>query len=700
MRLLRESLAESLGWFISNFTLAQSETKSTYSSEGPLDTPRPLKRNMSIRFPVVPTTSGSESASETRSPGFSKASVPTRSHYRVASGQNAVLLDAALRRPNITPLVGNERIRSNSESILQASQNTRNKRMGMVTRKNPDLGAVDETRTNRFSHHSRGQSHGSALRDKYSDGLRNGANNSLNYTSPNDTDRQRGTFVRRLSSLPEQKRESQFPDQVIEGVKGILYSLHQIHSHIGPLVNLIANIQKLDVGGIHHDATTCLEILDKDLHNFENNVPKTEQDRLSSTKTIKTACKACISVYEQIGSIVKANAPQLVSHADERHLRTLLILLYGSLVEARNAASSLGADTPRIQEQDHQPVSAIALVASQVRDRSATPTRERPNPERPPKPSIAIPRPGTSKSSNLTTTPQSAVPVHLNGGGRSNGRSKVLNGFTPSPVAYTPQSAGSFTSPGTPVNRSRSNTQGAKDQEQALFEHIFLTAATSVDHGLRVVPIMNERFSSCLKVAQEKYAAKAICDLWHRLISRSRFCIEMCEVLKKRLSTIKLKDPDERNATDFWKLCIKYVNSFVKLLSAVREAKELDFIDINIVKLFYPVQKAARGITLLINTSPWLHLLSEPTPQLPPQQQPFFNGKYPRSRTGSASGSSPYVNNSVPATPLSAALGPAAQATVPIAPAGSANFDRSFQGDVFQRADSLLSMQQTMLYRR
>src|SRR5204863_502222 len=49
----------------------------------------------------------------------------------------------------------------------------------------------------------------------------------------------------------------------------------------------------------------------------------------------------------------------------------------------------------------------------------------------------------------------------------------------------------------------------------------------------------------------------------------------------------------------------------------------------------------------------------------------------------------------LPATPLSAALGPAAQATVPSTPA-SAYSDRFFAGDVFQRADSLLSMQSAM----
>jgi hypothetical protein len=60
--------------------------------------------------------------------------------------------------------------------------------------------------------------------------------------------------------------------------------------------------------------------------------------------------------------------------------------------------------------------------------------------------------------------------------------------------------------------------------------------------------------------------------------------------------------------------------------------------------------------------------------------------------TQASTGASP-VSVPLPATPLSAALGPAAQATVPTTPA-SAYTDQFFAGNVFQRADSLLNMPQ------
>lgn len=47
----------------------------------------------------------------------------------------------------------------------------------------------------------------------------------------------------------------------------------------------------------------------------------------------------------------------------------------------------------------------------------------------------------------------------------------------------------------------------------------------------------------------------------------------------------------------------------------------------------------------------------------------------------------------LPATPLSAALGPAAQATIPSTPATAAYGDSFFRGDVFARADALQQQQ-------
>jgi len=435
---------------------AAKESGDGSSSDGPLDTPRPLKRNLSLRFPVKVSTSGSESASDMRSPGFQRPPIPTRSHYRVASGQNDVLQNAALRRPGLTPLsAGNERNRSNSESILQATQNNRSKRMGIVTKKNSDLRTVDET--NRNSHHFRGQSHSSVLRDKHSNGVRNGGSSS---SSPRDSERQRGVFVRRLSSLPEYKRESHSPDSIIEGAKGVLYSLHQVQPHISTLISVIKDgtSKRSSLERVYHIAITHLDHLDQELHIIDTKANISHEEKIRSTSNISFAASACIKAYRHIGNILLRNLSQLVADGDQRYIRTLILLVYGSLIEARNACWSLRITPQRFntQKSRHLRISTIEEERPKRRDRSITPTRERPNPERRFRNGGLVQHPSNHSQFNSISSTNSTVPLYVNGRSRSNSRTNTLPISAASSVANTPRSGESFMGPGTPMIRSRS----------------------------------------------------------------------------------------------------------------------------------------------------------------------------------------------------------------------------------------------------
>ncbi len=685
---------------------AAKESGDGSSSDGPLDTPRPLKRNLSLRFPVKVSTSGSESASDMRSPGFQKPPIATRSHYRVASGQNDVLQNAALRRPGLAPLsAGNERNRSNSESILQATQNNRSKRMGIVTRKNSDLGTVDET--NRNSHHFRGQSHSSVLRDKHSNGVRNGGNSS---SSPRDVERQRGMFVRRLSSLPEYKRESRSPDSIIEGAKGVLYSLHQVHPHISTLISVVkdGNSKRSSLERVYHNAITHLDHLDQELHIIENKPYVSHEEKVRSTSNISFAASACIAAYRHVGNILLRNSHQLVADGDQRYIRTLILLVYGSLIEARNACWSLRITPPKFkpQKSNHLRISTIEEKRPKRRDRSITPTRERPNPERRFRNGGLVHHSGNHSQFNSVSSTNSTVPLYVNGRSRSNSRTNTLPVSATNSVANTPRSGESFMGPRTPMIRSRSNSAVAVghgiqnlqppldgSDHEAQFEKIFLTLTKAVEQGTRTIPGVLDQFTRCLEVAQRTaYTAQNIHTLWTTLISRCHVCIEMCEILKMRLSTIKLNEPDVRNAKDFWRICVKFTNSVVKLMDGIADAKRLDIVPNDVIQMMRPVLKLARSAFLDINRSPWSSFAFV-------DDGPFTTNGNGYHRTRGSSGGSSSSPFSVPATPLSAALGPAAQATVPSTPA-SASLERSFQGDIFQRADTLASYQNTMVYRR
>jgi hypothetical protein len=96
------------------------------------------------------------------------------------------------------------------------------------------------------------------------------------------------------------------------------------------------------------------------------------------------------------------------------------------------------------------------------------------------------------------------------------------------------------------------------------------------------------------------------------------------------------------------------------------------------IALLRPLQKATRDTGQMIQASPWSFLTGSNQP----------NGV----SNGTSYGvQSPVSQIPLPMTPASAALGPAVQATVPSTP-HSASYNAMFSGNVFERADALLSM--------
>ncbi|KAK4694021.1 hypothetical protein P7C71_g3481, partial [Lecanoromycetidae sp. Uapishka_2] len=690
------------------------------SSDGPVETPRALSR-----FPVHPhhyghSTSGSESASDLRSPGFIKPPIPARSHYRVPSVQGNSLQVNVNRRPGLAPLtIGNERNRSNSESILQATQNNKMKRMGIVRKKDSDLGLVDETRINRNSHHFRGQSHGSALRN----GIRAGDSSPSGGVSPHSGGGQRGMVVRRLSSLPEQRRENLPTDNIVEGARGVLYALHLVHGHISTLSTVVkdSRTKRSSLERVFSSATIHIEHLDQELLKWDRLPDPSLRSQMRSRKAISKATHACIVAHQHVSSTLMENVKHLVRSADPRYIRTLLLLLYGSLNEMANASKTLLVDGPKIKIQRNgtQRVSTISEVSNEgarplSRAQSVTPTRERPKPER--KWRMGSNLQQSTSHSNLQAAygGQASVPLYLNGRSRSNSRAGNMHSSASSSVVSTPRSGETFITSSLAI-RSRSGSvnvtpeQARMEKEQAAqFEKIFIILKEAANEGLRAIPQLEPYFVNSLEASRNQSTHPKVRESWATLVERSRYCMEMSEILNMRLSTVRLNDAEARNARDFWHLVKSFIDSYSSLLLSLKEARRYTPIPNDVKQLVKPVHTSSTEAAMLITNSPWNRLTFEIDPQTTLQPQTYLpqeNG-FPHHRSkgsgGSASGSisSPYSN--VPATPLSAALGPAAQATVPATPA-SASLEDSFQGNIFQRADTWQkqqTMQQTMIFRR
>ena len=640
-----------------------------------------------------------------------------RSHYRIPSGQKEIFhsaQSAALRRPGLAPLSnGNERNRSNSESVLQATQTNRTKRMGYVTKKQSGLGKVDEMQTNRNSFHSRGQSHGSALHERGNTSMKN-----IEHNLPGSlyVNRQHNNFVRRLSSLPEHRKDSTTSTYVAESAKSVLYAFHQVHPHTSTLIQVAKEktvLKKQYLERLQSCATDQLHILDGTLHKSEAPPKPWDPEKLSNSH-VSRGCESVLVVYQSFNNCFLRSLCRLVFTGDHRYIRTMMFLMQGGLVEMQNGCGSVTAKSTK--DSQGKAVNAKTSFTPGQRlkrdDRSLTPTREHPNPQRRWRNGTAF-QP-TGYFSPVPSGAQTAVPLYANGRSRSNSRTGPFLNSNASSIANTPRSGESFMVPGTPQIRSRSNSALGgyfnpthnllnPPEHDAIFEKIYNCLIRTVELSQKDIPPILIQATKCLGVAETSEKNKPFVNLWSAIILRSQHCLEICDILKTRLRTIKLNDTEIRYARDFWRLCTKLFDGVIKLLDGIKEARRLELVSKDMIYAIKPILKTVKEATHLVSTSPWSQLLEAETPErnvVTPQ--PTVNGVHHhdqqqhhpyRSRTGS--GNSPYLNN-IPATPLSAALGPAAQATLPT----NASLDRSFAGDIYQRADEYFRVQQTIVPRR
>lgn len=592
--------------------------------------------------------------------------------------------------------------------------------MGIVPKKQTDLSVLDETRAHRNSHHSRGQSHGSALRQ----GVHAGDISPSNVTSLHGSEDQRSMFGWSLSSLPRQKQRNVPRTRIIEAAKGMLYSLNLVHHHLGILFPVIkeGKSKRSSLDRVFYNAAIRVEHLDQELHKCTRDAAQGVGFTDASRKALRQATHVCILTHEPIAQLTTRSVRQLVQDADPRYIRTLMLLLYGSLNEVYSSNQTSGRKRPakKAQKLDVKQVYQTTTNASEGessknRDDSVTPTRDRPKPERRWRNGGSVQQSSSHVDVHAALGTQTTIPLYLNGRSRSNSRAGMFHGSTSSSVVSTPRSGESFSSAKLST-RSRSGSvtmmpdQARVEKEQRVqFEHIFVILRKSANQGLQIIPQLQPFFNDAAENSQRQFTHEKIRELCLTLVNRNRTCLDMSEKLKKRLSTIKLNDPEARNASDFWRLVKDFVDSYSNLLASLREARLLNLVPSDMRHQVRPVHKSATEAATLITNSPWNRLTFEVEAQTQPPlraQTPAPNGyqAHQQHRTrgsggsNAASSSSPYTL-SVPATPLSAALGPAAQATVPATPA-SASLNRSFEGDVFQRADSLLNLQNTMYHRR
>ncbi|KKY23853.1 putative cell morphogenesis protein [Phaeomoniella chlamydospora] len=538
----------------------------------------------------------------------------------------------------------------------------------------------------------------------------------------------------RLSSVPEQKEDDMVHNPLVEGAKGILYAIYQVHPQLSTLTSVAksGDLRRNSIEIIWYTASAHIDQLNEVLENA-NIVYEDEEYRLDSIESaIKTACMRCIKSYTALCLQIQEYVPKIISRSDARYVRTTMLLLYGSIVEIKNACTSFGVDlqhpVANLSIDNSSPPTAVeqTLRAPRpIQDQSVS----RPGARQRSDTAIQHPTLNTiitetqnmaaqqtpifTQSLNMTGStvngtihsgaslgPSAFTGTTLGNRSRSNSRATPISSV-PSSVTGTPPSVDTFLVPQPGVAPSRINTlTGVSEaEEDRVFEEIFRALSRAYNAADQSLPITRRYITRSLEAANENRHPKEIRDMWSHLTYRCKACMDLSEALHSRLVNMKVKDPVAgRNQREFWALCKSFLQSFVNLVVEMRDAGGKQLLPAEAVYVLRPVQKACRDAGKLIDASPWNFLADDNSTSSMPTPLAQYPGGSGYSATGfpppsqAANGISP-VSVPLPATPLSAALGPAVQATVPSTPA-SAYGDQFFAGNVFQRADSLLSMQQ------
>lgn len=533
--------------------------------------------------------------------------------------------------------------------------------MGIISKKTSDLGTLDETQVNNRFSHNRGLSHGSAMQG-------NGASvSTTSPATPTEAQLQRPNYVRRLSILPERRRESKVYDPVIEAAKGVLYSVFQIHPMIQMLMSLTndGTSKRSSLEIVFYNTNVHVEELEQEIQRHET-MDENGDAAPRETENVQRACQTLISAYIHVCSRLAANIDVIVERGDPRYIRTLLTLLYNSIMELRITM------TASQQNDGYRATAGRAAVGDTIRphsrenSNSVTPTAERPGINTTP-PTVIAPRnrdrSAVHNPSNLRVTTD--VPLsYVNGPGSAR--------IIPQPSA-TPRSGESFASSGTSAGRG----MGDFTDEDRLFEKIFLSLQKSTDLVMRTLPTFNQQLTTGLKHAMAQRASDDAVTSWKVLIAKCTNAVQQTEMLKSRLSVIKLKEPGIRSQQSFWNLCMNFTEAWCLFAQKIRETTVESKIQLPIdtKSRLRPIQAAMKETTGLIHSSPWSY-----------PNRPFNGGMNVTSPFGSQS-ATPVA---LPLTPQSAALGPAVQATVPSTPQ-SATFSSAFNGNGFDRADALIS---------
>ncbi|KAF3160641.1 RAM signaling network component [Orbilia oligospora] len=227
-----------------------------------------------------------------------------------------------------------ERSRSNSES---GPANRATKRMGYIGQKNI-LGTVDEVRT--IKHHVRGISYDSSMNEaaqRASNVPNNGdAASSFSGATPRNDTRSAGPYFRRIQGTLKQYGgvDAAISSTILETARSILYSMYKVLPAIDSYVGLLKERNRLQTTGIDRVLPAANLNISSLIQSLE--LCEARDGQLSLDGLLNTSHTTILSfkhVLNQLQQVIHGAA----NHIESRYTRTILLAIFGSLVELQQA---------------------------------------------------------------------------------------------------------------------------------------------------------------------------------------------------------------------------------------------------------------------------------------------------------------------------------------------------------------------------
>lgn len=601
-----------------------SDTDKLDFSESTTDTPKPVrKRTGGGRFPIRPSVSGVDLDS-----AGNASNSPTPARPALKSSKTMHLTQTTRNtsvRPSVEPLISKDRHRSNSES--QMSTNRRQKRMGIHMSRGGSgnssaeisLDGVDLNKEPR-STHARGTSAGSLLNQVLQG---HGVTDSSGPESPVTTDLSRSASQYaghgRLSSLPENKRKSQYSEPFVELADTIVFSMTQVEAPLKRMVTAAksSGSRRRSLERSYHSAFACKGDLSEALYNLET-FDEEDGGKRKSVLSVREQCEMCIRNYQKLLDALQSHVNSVVDNTRPRELRMMMHITFGVMLEVKSLTSKIN-DVVTIRQESRECKPAVQVskperLEGRLQERTVeVPARQASNSPRP-KTSLRIKDRGRiaahhhHQSSNVNKplpTPRSAR--------STSGASQLSRRPSYASSNTRPQDAYNLPTPSLTHSNSFLSTAStdAMDEyeEDQLFEDIFTKLNDACNKSLQGLPMCKKIFTLLRKGPREAtnhiHGAEQVYD---RFLQHCDYALEACNELKKRLKTLKVREPQARDHIEFWQVCTAFTKAYFVFATTLRDSHYPGLVPDQVRTLLRPVQKGVKEASNLIDNSPWCHL--------------------------------------------------------------------------------------------